>query len=164
VIVVDRPQLESVLAGREVTLDPDPRYRVGRTYALGLTSRRTVCRVEVVANGDRLRVRMTMPDSPRLLGRTVGYVELDPANPGAAFRRAMFSEPEPIDEYDLQCFTEAAHRRHEARAGNAVAQKRARSLAIRVKEAGRRCDGTELVALGAEVISVGRELAGTALA
>jgi hypothetical protein len=100
-IIVDRSQLTLLLKGRALEVpDPDSRYRLGRTYALGVSHRKSVCRVLILGLGDgRMLVRLAAEDKPRLLAR-------DPAGQHTDYvsepSRAMFAEPEALSAEHLE--------------------------------------------------------------
>lgn len=97
-IVVERAKLKFLRSGRTLTVDIDPaRYRRGRTYALGLTHRRQVCRVEIVEILEHgIRVRLATIDPPLLLAARseYGYTH-DPT-------KALSDEPEAVDPAELE--------------------------------------------------------------
>jgi hypothetical protein len=101
VIVIDRAKVKFLLAGRALTVeDRDPeRYRRGRTYALGTSHRRSICRVEVLAvEAGQIKVRLARVDKPLLLARSsqYGYIEVDPYRLDDDLHRAMYDEPEAV--------------------------------------------------------------------
>lgn len=113
-IVIERPKLRFLMAGRAVDVEvPEPaRYRKGRVYALGVTHQNTTCRVEVMAVTEAaIKVRLPQIDKPLLLAKRsqYGYVEIDPDDP--ALNNAMNDEPEPVSPQEL----ERINRRHRER-------------------------------------------------
>ena len=47
-IIIDRPKLRFLLAGRTIQIDETRSYRKGRVYPLGVSRRSAVCRIVVV--------------------------------------------------------------------------------------------------------------------
>lgn len=113
-IIIDRPKLKFLMAGRVITIETaNPgRYRKGRVYALGLNHQTTTCRVEITdIDPDAIKVRLPQIDTPILLAKNpqYGYVEIDPNNP--VLHRAMYHEPEPVSPHEI----DRINRRHRER-------------------------------------------------
>lgn len=110
-IVVDRGRLKFLLAGRAVTVDVTREYRRHGVYALGISPRKSSCRVQVVErfrlnDGTwRLTIKRLSGDEVRLFKRSGSYatapVELDPADPDV-LRGADFHEPEALSDEQLR--------------------------------------------------------------
>lgn len=107
-IIIDKPKLKFLLAGRAVQIEAGREYRKGRSYALGLSHKRSICRVEVldVDGSDEmgwvLSVKLASTDTPRLLaadpaGMRSDYVS-DP-------QKAARGEPEALTDAQLHDLT-----------------------------------------------------------
>lgn len=108
-ILVDKPKLKFLLAGRVVLVGSSHgNYRKGRTYAVGTRANRTICRVEVVkvvatADGFDLSIRQATEDKPRLLARNPGAQRADYVSEPSA---AAADEPEAVDAETQRKLTE----------------------------------------------------------
>ena len=151
-LIIARNKLKFLQAGRELTIEHrNPlRYQHGRSYALGLDHRRTICRVEILdITAGGLRVRLARHYEPiRLLAARSQYGYVD--NPAQALR----DEPEAISPQDLNHLAQQADARFMAQRAEQVAAQQARSLGIRVKEAAGRGDIVECKALGAQLAAL----------
>ena len=154
-IVIARNKLKFLQAGRMLTIPDTGRYRLGRTYALGIRHNHTICRIEIIEiHADGLTIRIAPHrDPPRLLAARSQYGYTD--NPV----RALRDEPEAIPANDLDHLAHQAHARYAQQRGDELAAQQARSLAIRMKEAAGRNDLVEFKALGAQAAGL---TAGTA--
>lgn len=150
-ILIDRPRLKFLLAGREVTVTVEHGqrdYRRGRVYSVGVHHNRTVCRAQLLklvdlGDGAELTLRRAEVEEPRLLGRTGGYVN----HP----TRALRDEPEAVDARTQERLTELGAARWEAHNAERENERTARSLAIRIKDAQRRGDADELGRIAREI-------------
>ena len=100
-IVLDKPKLKFLKAGRSVTvIVPHDRYRKGRVYSVGLAHNRpatctcTIKGVKVTATGFELEIVQNREDQPRFLARNPGAQRRDYVTRTAD---ALPDEPEPID-------------------------------------------------------------------
>lgn len=150
-ILIDKPRLKFLLAGREITLAIDPgqrEYHKGRHYSVGIHHNRTICRAQVMrlragAEGVELTLKLAETEPPRLLGRTGGYVT-DPA-------MALPDEPEAVDASTQDRLSELGTLRWQHFNAQRENEKLARSLSIRLRDAQRRGDADELARIRAEI-------------
>lgn len=113
-IVLDRPKLKFLLAGRAITVDVTRTYRKGRSYAVGTSHKRSVCRVQVLEIFElndttrRLTIKLSTEEKPRLLAANPAGMRSDYTNDP---KRAAQGEPEALTDAQLQDLTKyrAAH-------------------------------------------------------
>ena len=77
-IIIDRPKLRFLLAGRTIQIDETRSYRKGRVYPLGVSRRSAVCRIVVVdleplESGWRVTIKRAAVDEPPM------FLARDPA-------------------------------------------------------------------------------------
>jgi hypothetical protein len=116
-ILIEKPQLKFLLAGRNITITSPRQYRKGRSYAVGTRPKKTICRVLILSSsatddGWKHEIRQHTEDEPRLLARNPGAQKRDYVSSPA---EAMRGEQEPIDEITITAFTMLAHARDDAR-------------------------------------------------
>jgi hypothetical protein len=90
-IVIDRPKLKFLLAGRAVNIDTPRRYKPGRTYPAG--TNKTACRVQILETVQlnprqwRLTIRQVRQEKPVYLAANPGAIRADyTENPAKAAR------------------------------------------------------------------------------
>ena len=133
-IAIDKPKLKFLDAGRTLTVEhPDPqRYHRGRNYQLRILEHRTIRRrveiLEIHAAGITIRLARYY-DPPRLLAARSQYGYTD--NPAQALR----DEPEAISPDDLNRLAQQAQHRFAQQRADELEAQRARSIAIRLKQA-----------------------------
>lgn len=117
-IVVDKPKLKFLLAGRTITVTVNSdRYKRGHSYSVSTAhSKAAICRVVVVARtviatGDgafELAIRQDRTDEPLLLA-------LNPAGQGRDYVSVhephALQEPEPVDAASREKMSAEAHQR-----------------------------------------------------
>lgn len=145
-IIVDKPKLKFLLAGREVQVTsprtPSREYRVSHHYSIGTRHNHAICRVLIVRAdlGELewvLTVRLSEAEPARLLGKTGGYT----SDPG----RAMDDDPgEAVDSATQTRLTDLGTIRWQEARLEQQQRMMARSLAVRLKDAQRRGDPDEL--------------------
>lgn len=104
-IVVEKPKLKFLLAGRPIQVDVRREYRKGRIYAIALPDRRSsVCRAMILDALEtdlgiwRVTIRHAAEDRPRLLAARLGGPQGDYTD---RLDRAAYGEPEPLSASDL---------------------------------------------------------------
>lgn len=145
-IIIDKPKLKFLLAGRSLTITvPDRKrpYRAKRIYAVGLTHRRSVCHAEILgieqtADGIRLQIRQASIDQPNLLAARseFGYT----SKPHLAMR----GEPEAVAGSQLDRIAAKARQQPSL-------DEHARSLEIRLKDARKRRDADAIAVIRHEL-------------
>ena len=147
-ILIDKPKLKFLLAGRQIDVDVNRAYRKGRVYAVGVRHNKpATCRVQILEckaqeNGWTIRVQRLSGDIVRLMTRN-GYVEapveLDPDDPDVLIG-GMTSEPEPLDAATLKRYAIEGYAGHARRKTLELRRRHVRSATIRLREAERRED------------------------
>ena len=139
-IVIEKQKLRFLLAGHPLTITGinTTRYRRGRTYALGITHKHSICRVEIIElqpTSETMRVRLANIDPPRLLAARseYGYTD-DPA-------KAMNGEPEAVPYHDLERYTEQAQEQHADRRQQRPLDEQIRELEQKASTATRKPSG-----------------------
>ena len=153
-IVITRAELKFLRAGRRIMIDADPtRYRVGRTYALGVKHNKAICRVEILELGDdHIKVRIAQIDQPQFLAARSQYGYT--TNPAQAMR----NEGEPVPREDVRGITERDADRRDREKSKEHDRERVRSLAIRLKEAHRMGDVAEVDRIQREIGEIKRRM------
>lgn len=140
-IVVDKAKLRFLLAGRTLEVDVTREYRRGRSYALGTSNTRSVCRVQVLERVEledgswKLTIRQSA-DAPRLLAARPGPGRDYVSDPHLAMR----DEPEAVDSTTLDRFAAEGLAGHARRKEVELRRQHVRSATIRLREAERRED------------------------
>lgn len=108
-ILIDKPKLKFLLAGRAVNIEvSSPRYTKGRVYSVGLRHSRTICRAEVLTiltleNGYELRLKHWTQDKAVYLAANPGAIRADyTSNPARAARERDGSPIEAVAGEDLK--------------------------------------------------------------
>lgn len=119
-IVVDRPKLKFLLAGRKIIVEVGREYRKGRDYAVGTSWKRSVCRarvevVEELEDGWRLTLAQVIEEKPRWFARQ--GVQADYT---FEIAKAVLDEPEPLDDVTLRRFAADASERDAERRQDAA--------------------------------------------
>ena len=94
VIIIDRPKLRFLLAGRTIQIDQARTYHKGRTYPLGVSTRSAICRVVVIdiepldpgQSGWRVTIKRAAIDDPPLYLARPGCAAHPTPNPASAAR------------------------------------------------------------------------------
>lgn len=140
-IVVDKGKLKFLLAGRITEVDVTTSYRKGRSYAVGTSHKRSICRAEVLELQEledatwRLKIRLAL-DKPRLLAARPGPGHDYVSDPHLAMRE----EPEAVDARSLERYAAEGLAGHARRKTIELRRQHVRSATIRLREAERRED------------------------
>jgi hypothetical protein len=150
-IIVEKPKLRFLLAGRPIDIHVEHEYRRGRTYAVGVRHNHpATCRVAIIHchpldTGWTIRIQRLSGDIVRLMTRS-GYVEapveLDPDDPDVLIGGRL-TEPELIDQTTLERYAIEGYAGHARRKTLELRRQHVRSATIRLREAERREDWPE---------------------
>lgn len=150
-ILIDKPRLKFLLAGREITVTVNPgrcEFRRGRQYSIGIHHNKTICRAQLIKAHDvdqglEMTLKLAEVDPFRLLGRTGGYVT-DPA-------LALPDEPEAVDAATQEHLSTLGTLRWQHHNADRENERLARSLSIRLRDAQKRGDADELARIRREL-------------
>ena len=100
-IVVDRPKLKFLLAGRVITVDVSREYKKGRIYSVGVSAtKKAICRVQVLethntGEGWRLSIGQWTQETPVYLSANPAGMRTDYTS--NSFRAAKDPDGSPIE-------------------------------------------------------------------
>lgn len=152
-IVLDKPKLKFLLAGRTITVTVNhERFRKGRTYSVSTAYNKpasctaTVVGIKVTSSGRELEIIQNREASERYLARSVarGYT----TRPEEAIRDEGATA---LTREDLKHMAGANQRRYERGQHNEMVLKQARSISLKLREAARAGDTATLRKLRKEI-------------
>jgi hypothetical protein len=159
-IVLDKPKLRFLLAGRTITVTVNhDRHRKGRSYSVSTAYNRpasctaTVIGIRVTASGRELQIIQSREAPERYLARSLarGYT----TRPEDAIQDEGATA---LSREDLKSLAGAAQRRFDREQRDEINRQQARSIHAKLRDALKRDDATAILALRRELTIIARRV------
>lgn len=163
-IFIQPYQMRHLLKRRTVALHLPARhgYRVGHIDYADTADKQSTTRICITkVAGTTVHIQAVREELPRFLAANPAAQRADYVTDPS---RAMFGEPAAVTGPALTRIVTQAHARYRAEHGQKILDRRARSIAIRLKEAARRGDSQAYLDLSRELNQITEHIAGSAVA
>jgi hypothetical protein len=159
-IVLDKPKLKFLLAGRTITVTVNhDRHRKGRSYSVSTahnkpaTCTATVVGIRVTSSGREIDIKQNREAPERYLARSLarGYT----TRPEEAIQDEGATA---LTKEDLKSLTGAAQRRFDRQQRDEINRQQARSIHAKLRDALKRDDSAAILALRRELTIIARRV------